>query len=139
MDFVFEGRAVIDWIEKAKREGRWKEAVAGPAFSDRANSPKSEDEFQTDVILFAQARGWRVAHFRKSRTKHGWRTAVSADGKGFFDLVFVRERIVWAELKMPGNRPSADQLAWLAALLKAGAEAYVWYPKDWVAIEDILK
>lgn len=97
------------------------------------------DEFLPDVIDLARANGWLAAHFRAAKTDRGWRTAVQADGKGFFDLVLVRDRVVYAELKSENGKLSSDQEKWYAALLKSGQEAYVWRPSERAEIERILK
>ncbi len=97
-----------------------------------------EETFQKAVIDVAHECGWHAAHFRKSRTKHGWSTAVQADGKGFPDLVLVRERVIWPELKVGKNKLSKDQENWRDWLLAAGQEWYCWYPRDWETIKKTL-
>jgi hypothetical protein len=100
----------------------------------------SEDAFQRTLIDYARLRGYKVAHFRKARTKHGWRTAVMADGKGWPDLVLVRgPTILFVELKMDGACPTAEQAAWLSRLRLAGQTALVWTPRMWPEIEEILR
>lgn len=98
----------------------------------------TEAQFTNQVLEYAKLRGWRSAHFRPAHTTKGWRTAVQGDGKGFPDLVLVRERIVWAELKVGNNRLSPQQRAWVNALVAAGEEVYVWKPNDWAEIEEVL-
>lgn len=90
-----------------------------------------EADLHRGVIETAQLLGWRVAHFRPARTAHGWRTPVEADGKGFPDLVLVRDRVVFVELKCGRNRLSPEQDAWLEALKLAGVEAYLWTDETW--------
>ena len=99
----------------------------------------TEADFQKQVIDIAHAFRWRVAHFRKARTNKGWRTPVGADGKGFPDLVLVRDRVIFAELKQDGRYPNDDQRDWLAALNAANAETYVWRPKDFDQIKEVLR
>lgn len=96
----------------------------------------TEANFQDAVIDLAHRYGWRVAHFRKVRVqrKNGsvyYETPVAADGKGWPDLVLVRDRVVFVELKAERGRLEVEQVAWLAALGHAGAETYVWRPSDW--------
>ena len=58
----------------------------------------SESALQDNVIELAHVLNYVVAHFRPARTAHGWVTPVSADGKGFPDLVLVgRGRVVFVE------------------------------------------
>lgn len=102
----------------------------------------SEAEFQQGVIKLAQSLGWMVAWFRPVRVqrKNGsiyYETPVGADGEGFLDLVMVRERTIYAELKYAtGLRPR--QKLWKKRLEDAGEEVYVWKPKDWREICDVL-
>lgn len=100
-----------------------------------------ENQFQQAVIECAHLLGWQVAHFRPARTKHGWRTAVGADGKGFPDLVMVRrERIVFAELKTKRGVLSDDQRRWQELLERAApVEMFVWRPADWDQIQTVLR
>src|SRR4030067_717817 len=83
-----------------------------------------------EVIAPAHLRGGDAAHFRPARTEKGWRTPVSADGAGFPDLVLVRDRIVFAELKSEKRHMSEEQLAWASRITKAGGETYCWRPSD---------
>jgi len=98
-----------------------------------------EEEFFRQVIDLAHILGWRVAHFRPAMTKWGWRTAVSADGAGFPDCVFARERIVWAELKSKTGQLTAEQYEWLEALAEAGQEVYLWRPGDFEELVEVLR
>ena len=88
----------------------------------------TESELLSVVLETAALFGWRTAHFRPAMTTHGWRTAVSGDGKGFPDLVLVRgHRLLAIELEVgprhrdrrPGRlargAPSSGQRPRLAA------------------------
>lgn len=91
-----------------------------------------ERDFQGAVIEAARLSGWRVAHFRPARTRHGWRTPVAADGAGFPDLLLVRgAQLVAAELKSARGKVTPEQADWLDALDGAGVAVYVWKPADW--------
>jgi hypothetical protein len=98
----------------------------------------SEAAFQDQVMQLAHVYGWRVAHFRPAQTSKGWRTAVAADGKGFPDLVLVRERLIVAELKSRTGVISPEQDAWLQATAHAGVETHVWRPDDLPHIGAVL-
>lgn len=100
---------------------------------------ETEAEFQSYVLDLAALLGWRVAHFRPARTEKGWRTAVAADGKGFPDLVLVRDRVIFAELKSDTGRLSGEQEEWLEDLAAAGAETYIWRPSDRTSVEAALR
>lgn len=100
----------------------------------------TEREFQDALVQFAQLVGWRVAHFRNARTGSGAHmTPVAYDGRGFPDLVLVRERVVFVEVKSERGRLRDDQVVWIDDLAAAGVEAYVWRPSDWGAAERVLR
>lgn len=100
----------------------------------------TEATFQRQVLQLARLCGWRTAHFRPSLNKRGeWQTAVAGDGKGFFDLVLVRETVLFVELKTDTGRLTPDQEAWRQAAQAAGATHHVWRPRDWPAIERTLQ
>jgi len=100
----------------------------------------TEEAFQSRVLAVAKLYKWRRAHFRPGRTKNGWRTPVQGDGKGFPDLVLIKPpRLIIAELKSDKGKVSPDQELWLRAF--AGipcVETFVWRPRDWNAIVNIL-
>jgi VRR-NUC domain len=100
----------------------------------------SERELQTAVCELLELFGWRWMHQRPARTRDGWRTAISGDA-GFPDIVAVRERVVWIELKSENGRLSAEQGHWLAELGYAGMEVHCWRPSDWRdgVIEEALR
>lgn len=93
----------------------------------------SEASFQSQVVHLAQLYGWRVMHTRPAQIRSGrWVTPITGD-PGFPDLVLARPYpgdLIFAELKRPGGRLSDGQRVWLDALARAGAEAYLWEPKD---------
>ncbi len=85
----------------------------------------SEKEFQSQVIQLARLRGWLCYHTRDSRKS----------AKGFPDLVLVRDRLLFAELKTDSGKVTAEQQYWLDAINEAGGTACIWRPTDWKAIE----
>lgn len=99
----------------------------------------SEAALLSHVLELAHMLGWRAAHFRAAMTKHGWRTPVAADGKGFPDLLLVRgKRLIVAELKSRTGRLTAEQQDWLDALADV-ADVYVWRPDDLEQIAEVLR
>jgi len=104
-----------------------------------------ETDFQRTVIDLAHHMGWHVAHFRTAmtrKTKEGkpvWVTPVQADGKGFPDLVLVRDRVVFVELKAEKGRLSPEQAEWRDWLIGAGQEWYCWKPSDWPSLQERLR
>ena len=100
-----------------------------------------EKDFQRAVIDLARLTGWRVHHTRPALTREGrWLTPIQGDA-GFPDLVLCRGgRVIFAELKCNGARPTPAQRGWLEALQAcAGVECYLWTPDDWDAIIDALQ
>lgn len=90
-------------------------------------------ELQANIIELANILGYRVAHFRAARTKHGWATPVGADGRGFPDLVLIgRGQSLYREIKGDGDRLRAEQVQWGAVLQQNGADWAVWTPRSWV-------
>lgn len=98
-----------------------------------------EASLQDATIDAARILGWLVAHFRQAKTEKGWRTPVSADGKGFPDLVLVhpiKRRLIFAELKGKRGRTSPEQAIWLQYLGAVASatpvvEVHLWTPVDW--------
>ena len=101
---------------------------------------ESEADFMRTVTELAELFGWSWVHFRPARTAHGWRTPVSGPmGTGWPDLLMVRgKRLIVAELKRDGGKPTPEQVRVLD-LLGVAAEAYVWRPADWSAVEAALR
>lgn len=80
-----------------------------------------EKQVQSAILDIARLLGWRVYHTFDSRKSEA----------GFPDLVLVRDRVVYAEIKRAGERPRPSQVDWLNALERAGAEVYVWTEDDY--------
>lgn len=96
----------------------------------------SERDLQAAVIELAGVLKWQVAHFRPAMTAAGnWVTPVAADGKGFVDLVLVRNRVLFVELKSQIGKLKPEQSEWGARLLLAGATYFIWRPVDWYSGE----
>lgn len=105
----------------------------------------SERTFQAQVMKLARYYKWRAAHFRAALTRRGnWVTAMSGD-IGFPDCVLVRNgRIIFAELKTDTGKTTVDQQRWLedigeACWVNDNVSVFVWRPKDYDAITEILK
>jgi hypothetical protein len=143
------------WLKDAYAEGRIDEKFVSLhrdmiAFTEKPllGQPleaESEDDFQDRLVAHAQLLGWRVMAVRRNvcvlranGSTHRC-TPWLYDGEGWLDLTFVRDRLVVAELKSESGRIRPEQEAWLAALKKAGVEAYLWRPSDWKTIEQTLK
>ena len=102
--------------------------------------PMTEAIFQAQVIRIAKMNGWLVFHPRKVQGRDGrWMTAIQGD-VGFPDLVFAHRLrgLIFAELKSAGGKVEPAQTRWLEELVLAGAEAYIWRPRDLQDIADRL-
>lgn len=110
-----------------------------------------EREFTDQVKDLAAILGWETAHFRPAMTRHGWRTPVEGSlGKGWPDWIFVRERdrrLIFAELKAEGGKPTPDQLRVLDVLHALAStwpqgprvEVHCWWPRDIERIAQVLR
>lgn len=95
---------------------------------------QTERSFQAQVVKLAELLGWRCYHTLRSE----------GSAAGFPDLVLVRARhpkprVIFAELKADRGRLTDDQKAWLLELRASGQEAYLWAPRNWSAVEKLLK
>lgn len=127
---VSEG--VLKQIEQAAAEGRVTEggkAVLPGLTPPPLKAEADEKSFQQAVVDLAKKNGWLVYHTYDSRKS----TA------GFPDLVLVRERVLWLELKVHPNKPTAEQLRWIDALKAAGQWAWVLYPEEWANVVNLLE
>jgi hypothetical protein len=102
----------------------------------------TEREFQKAVIRTARQFGWKVWHFHDSRRSIGKGVMVGdTDARGFPDLVLVHPgtgRILFRELKSDTGRMTVAQVAALADLSAAGADASVWRPRHMPVIVNSL-
>ena len=85
-----------------------------------------EKQFQSQIVMVARANGWAVYHTYDSRRSE----------PGFPDLVLVRDRVLFRELKTDAGRVSKAQKAWGEKLTEAGADFKIWRPRD---LKSILK
>lgn len=90
---------------------------------------QSEREFQREVVKRALLFGWKVYHTYDSR-----RSAA-----GFPDLVMVRDKVIFVELKTETGKLSKEQEDWIGALANASMEAHVWRPSMMDQIVRILR
>jgi hypothetical protein len=103
--------------------------VIGPGSTWHAPAVEMDEKtFQAAVVALAKRSGWKKYHTHDSRKSDA----------GFPDLLLVRERVIFAELKTESGRLTADQLNWRDWLLAAKAEWYCWRPSDWAGIVEIL-
>ena len=88
-----------------------------------------ESAWHREVCDIARSLGWAYYHTVNPRKSNA----------GFPDLVLVRERIIFAELKREkGGRVSEAQQDWFDLLTLAGAECYIWKPSDRDMVDRVL-
>ncbi|WP_293849290.1 VRR-NUC domain-containing protein [uncultured Brevibacterium sp.] len=80
----------------------------------------SEKQLQEHVVALARRLGWLVYHTFDSRKSEA----------GFPDLVLVRDRTVFRELKSSSGSLSPAQQAWVSRLERSGVDVGVWRPVD---------
>jgi hypothetical protein len=116
--------------EKAVRASS-KPKTASPRKRAASTIPKqTEAGFLAAVRALAKLKGYRTYHTHDSRRSEA----------GFPDLVLVkRPRVIFAELKRDGKKPTAIQQTWLDDLTACGQEAYFWTPAQFEEITRILR
>lgn len=85
-----------------------------------AAATMSENELLEQVRTLAHQLGWRLYHTRDSRGSY----------PGFPDLVLVRDRVLFRELKSQRGAHSQEQKHWISQLHQAGADVGTWRPQD---------
>lgn len=98
--------------------------------------PEEGDEgWQTTAEDMLAEAGWTFWHPEEPHLQEA----------GFFDLVCLRERVIWIELKVrsrdgKANGLNAAQKRFLAALFQSGSEAHVFlWPDDFETFKDVIK
>jgi hypothetical protein len=90
----------------------------------------SEKEWQRAICNRADWLGWHWYHTHDSRRSPA----------GFPDLVLVRrDRLIFAELKTDKGRVRPPQHHWLQLLEQTMSEVYVWRPRDYDHVLEVLK
>lgn len=132
-------RRTQDWLRRtvnaqdsASTVSEWSPGSAGSAATaamPASASRETEAGFQRWCLDLALTLGWRVYHTHDSRRSE----------PGFPDLVLVRERVLFREVKTQQGRMRPEQQTWLDLLTKAGADAKVWRPADRRSILEELR
>ena len=92
-----------------------------------------EKEFQRKVLFLLKINGWQTHHTFRS---------TEVNPKGFPDILAWKPslgRMLFAELKSNTGRLTSEQKEVIAGLAQISTiETYVWYPKDWELIHEII-
>ncbi len=119
-------------MSRRKKQAEWPaRALSLDEMTELTLLEKNEAEFQTWVIETAVSYGWDKALI--------YHTQVSLGSRGGFpDLVLVRDRVIYWELKSESGVETEKQRKFIAALKAAGQEADFRYPHDWREIVESL-
>jgi len=104
----------------------------------------TEAAFMAQVVRHAKLVGWTVFHDGATNARRSCphcRAILKQprNTPGFPDLLLVRDRVLFRELKVKGRRLTAEQNQWRDLLLAAGANWDVWSPDDWDGIAEQLR
>lgn len=92
---------------------------------------ETEAQFQSWVLARAKEFNWLAYHT----------TFSIASARGWPDLVLVKpgHRVIYAELKRVGKKPTPEQQHWLDTLAAAAfTDVYVWRPTDRETVVQVL-
>ena len=106
-------------------------AVRNHLLPDAPPEGCDEADFQWRVRAVYLAHGFKFYHTHRSKRSD----------KDFPDCVGIRAGAqgVVAELKVKKNKPTKGQLEWLELFRSMGFRTFVWYPRDWNQILEVLK
>ena len=112
-----------------------------------ANGELLEPAFQAQVIGLLRVYRWSLIYHAPdgghAPGASGRRVAGGQipEGRGFPDLVAIRggRRLLVAELKTNTGRVRPGQEEWLAGFRAAGFDAYLWRPRDWDEIHEVVR
>lgn len=131
----FTEREYAEVLERTRRKSR------GEPRRTATLPPMSEKDFQQNVKDLARMLGWKTYHTLNSK----------GSDEDFPDLVMAKRRnigticpefetrLIVAELKIEGKKPTAGQQEWLDFFRDIGAETYAWQPHDWERIQKVLR
>lgn len=96
----------------------------------------TERAFTEQVLATARLGGWTAFHDYATNVPrqcpHCKRPVrILRNAPGFPDLVLVKDRVLYRELKVGGGKLTLDQRAWRDRLEASGADWELWTPDDW--------
>jgi hypothetical protein len=105
--------------------------VNGIEISDK-DAAVSEKKFATKVAGYMRKHGWHVQ-------RNGWVGVGNQFVKGYPDMVCVREKILFVELKTATGKLRSSQAEWRDWILEAGGNWELWRPQDWDEVKQKIK
>jgi hypothetical protein len=101
---------------------------------------RNESDYQREIVAYAKLKNWAVVHFTKLYHRGRWFTPAAIDGKGFPDLILVRdERILFIEVKTDTGRLTNEQILWRKRILRCGLSFIVARPSTYEEVKTILE
>lgn len=85
-----------------------------------------EDELLANVLVIAKVKGWHAYHVRNAKA------GVVQGDTGFPDLVLVRRKLLFVELKTELGDIRPEQVMWAEWLKAVGHTVRYWRPSDWM-------
>lgn len=104
---------------------RWQQLTS----AEKLLLAESEDDLTRWVLDYAAPRGWKCWHDADSRRNRA----------GLPDWIFIRERVVWAELKNETYKATSAQVEFARALRAAGQQVHLWRPRHKAAVLEVLR
>jgi hypothetical protein len=94
-----------------------------------AKAAEVEADLHAEILDYCRARGWLAVHSRMDVPQ------TAGIGTPDFVLALPGGRSVWVEAKARRNKPTSEQLAWLAGLRALGHHAHVvWSFEEFLGI-----
>lgn len=92
---------------------------------------------QKTVVDEGHRLGWYAVRIPRAQVRAGVyvTNASGSDNKGFVDLLLIRDRVIFVEIKGDGDSLTPEQKAWGERIVAAGGEYHVWKPKHWLSGE----
>ena len=103
-----------------------------------------EASLLSKVMSYAHMRQWHAWHDQATNAARRCHDCGSyrrgpRNAPGLPDLILVRRpRLVIAEVKREGEKPTPAQQRWLDEFAACGVETYIWRPSDWETILGVL-
>ncbi len=92
----------------------------------------SEQELEDNLVDMLDTFGFFYHHDRPARTVDGhWKNHFRGQN-GFPDWLIIGNRTIFVELKTEKGQLRPEQRIWFEHLAYAGAEVYLWRPRDWL-------
>lgn len=91
-----------------------------------------EVDWQRCVVNHAQRAGWLVYFIPDAMWRRAFKSKIPQHlgDRGFPDLILVKDRVLFRELKRNTGKLSEHQKIWREAIINAGGDYDVWRPEN---------